>query len=382
MRIAILESIVMPAGHEVEFDRILVEELKKQGHEPVFFVPEHFPFKLDYHCDVEYLDGGEAISYAGAGRLKRLWLSFQRERRRLAWFNSACRKAEQGRCDAIVVPTNSWRVMRSVRNSAIKNSPVPVLFLFHGIMPKDRERFCDGVKSLRSYSNIHLGALGLQTLFPELADCPNFHTVMAPVYVPFDLPVTPEFHVHDPLRLGFFGQYRREKNLDFFLQAFVKATFTNPVELVVQGATVTQADSDDFERLRREYASHDNIRFLHKNLLGIEWQKELMDIDVLLLPYGAERYRYQPSAMLFTAIGYYKPVLQSPEMNPEILSEFKIGEAVKLDSVDVFSKQLEQFVNTFPEKADVYRQGLMGANAKYGQDKLIQRIVGILSKES
>ena len=43
MRIAILESIVMPAGHEVEFDRILVEELKKQGHEPVFFVPERFP---------------------------------------------------------------------------------------------------------------------------------------------------------------------------------------------------------------------------------------------------------------------------------------------------------------------------------------------------
>lgn len=372
----------MPAGHEVEFDRILVEELKKQGHEPVFFVPEHFPFKLDYHCDVEYLAGGEAISYAGVGRIKRLWLSFQRERRRLAWFNSACEKAKQGHCDAIVVPTNSWRVMRSVWNSAIKNSPVPVLFLFHGIMPKDRERFCDGVKSLRAYSNIHLGALGLQTSFPELADCPNFHTVMAPVYIPFDLPVTPEFHVHEPLRLGFFGQYRREKNLDFFLQAFVKATFTNPVELTVQGATVTQADSDDFERLKREYASHDNIRFLHKNLLGIEWQRELMDIDVLLLPYGAERYRYQPSAMLFTAIGYYKPVLQSPEMNPEILSEFKIGEAVKLDSVDVFSKQLEHFVNTFPQKAAEYRQGLIGANEKYGQDKLIQRIVGILSRKS
>lgn len=372
----------MPAGHEVEFDRILVEELKRQGHEPVFFVPEHFPFKLDYHCDVEYLAGGEAISYAGVGRIKRLWLSFQRERRRLAWFNSACEKAKQGYCDAIVVPTNSWRVMRSVRNSAIKNSPVPVLFLFHGIMPKDRERFCDGVKSLRAYSNIHLGALGLQTSFPELADCPNFHTVMAPVYIPFDLPVTPEFHVHEPLRLGFFGQYRREKNLDFFLQAFVKATFTNPVELTVQGATVMQADSDDFERLKQEYASHDNIRFLHKNLLGIEWQRELMDIDVLLLPYGAERYRYQPSAMLFTAIGYYKPVLQSPEMNPEILSEFKIGEAVKLDSVEVFSEQLEHFVNTFPQKADEYRQGLAGANEKYGQDKLIRKIMEIMLKKS
>ena len=66
MRVAILESILMPAGHEVEFDRILVDELKRQGHEPVFFVPEHFPFKVDYHCDVEYLDGGEVVTYAGA----------------------------------------------------------------------------------------------------------------------------------------------------------------------------------------------------------------------------------------------------------------------------------------------------------------------------
>lgn len=42
MRVAILESIVMPAGHEVEFDRILVEELKRQGHEPVFSYRKSF----------------------------------------------------------------------------------------------------------------------------------------------------------------------------------------------------------------------------------------------------------------------------------------------------------------------------------------------------
>ena len=381
MRIAILESIVMPAGHEVEFDRILVEELKKQGHEPVFFVPEHFPFKLDYHCDIEYLEGGEAISYAGVSRLKRLWLSMQREKRRVAWLDSACRKGAAGKCDAVIVPTNSWRVMRSIRYSILKDSKVPFLFMFHGIMPKDRQRFCDGVRSLREYPKVHLGALGLQTDFPELTECPHFHTIMAPVYVPFDLPVTPEFHIHTPLRLGFFGQYRREKNLDFFLQAFVKAQFTTPVTLTVQGATATQADSDDFERLRNEYASYTNIHFLHKNLLGLEWQQEIMNIDVMLLPYGAERYRYQPSAMLFTAIGYYKPVLQSPEMNPEILQEFTIGEAVRLDSVEVFSRQLENFVNTFPDHQETYRQGLLGANEKYGQDKLIQRIVGILSEK-
>ena len=146
----------------------------------------------------------------------------------------------------------------------------------------------------------------------------------------------------------------------------------------MQGATVTKEDSDDFERLTKLYSTNSDIRFLHKNLLGIEWQRELMDIDILLLPYAAERYRYQPSAMLFTAIGYYKPVLQSPEMNPEILSEFKIGDAVELDTVERFSKQLEVFINTFDEKKEIYKQGLIGANKKYSQENLISNIIDIL----
>ena len=379
MKIAILESIVMPAGHEVEFDRILVEEMKNQGHEPIFFVPEKYPFKLDYHAKIDYLSGGEAISYAGVSKLKKIYLSIVREKRRVAWFDSACEKAQKGLCDAIIVPTSSWRGMRSLRNSKLKNSPVPVLFMMHGIMPSDRIRFVEGVKSLKQYSNVHVAALGMQTEFPELNDCPNFHTIFPPVYIPMDLGVKPEFEFHEPLRLGFFGQYRKEKNLEFFLEAFTKASFTEQVELLVQGATVTQEDSDDFERLAKKYVGCGGIKFLHKNLLGIEWQKELMGCDVILMPYGAERYRYQPSAMLFTGIGYFKPVLQSPEMSPEVLQEFCIGEAVKLDSADIFTAQLESFVNTFRDKSDTYRNGLIGANHKYSQSNLIKRITEIIT---
>lgn len=379
MKIALLESIVMPAGHEVEFDRILVEEMKKQGHEPIFFVPDNYPFKLNYKTDIEYLDGGEAVSYAGVSKLKKIWLSVLREKRRIAWFDSACEKAQKGLCDAIIVPTSSWRGMRSLKKSKLKNSPVPVLFMMHGIMPSDRERFVNGVKSLKNYHNVHIAALGMQTEFPELKDCPNFHTIFPPVYIPFDLPVKPEFTIHNPLRLGFFGQYRKEKNLEFFLEAFVKAYFKVPVELLVQGATATKEDSDDFDRLAKKYSENKNIKFLHKNLIGIEWQRELMNCDTILMPYGAERYRYQPSAMLFTAIGYFKPVLQSPEMSPEVLDEFNIGEAVKLDTVEVFSKQLENFVNNFKNKSNEYKQGLLGANKKYSQQNLIKNIIKVLS---
>lgn len=379
MKIALLESIVMPAGHEVEFDRILVEEMKKQGHKPIFFVPANYPFKLNYKTDIEYLDGGEAVSYAGVSKLKKIWLSVLREKRRIAWFDSACEKAQKKLCDAIIVPTSSWRGMRSLRKSKLKNSPVPVLFMMHGIMPSDRERFVNGVKSLKNYCNVHIAALGMQTEFPELKDCPNFHTIFPPVYIPFDLPVKPEFTIHNPLRLGFFGQYRKEKNLEFFLEAFVKANFKVPVELLVQGATATKEDSDDFDRLAKKYSENKNIKFLHKNLLGIEWQSELMNCDTILIPYGAERYRYQPSAMLFTAIGYFKPVLQSPEMSPEVLEEFKVGEAVKLDSIEIFSKQLEEFVNDFSNKAKEFEEGLLGANEKYSQQNLIKNIIKVLA---
>lgn len=378
MKVAILESIVMPAGHEVEFDRILVEELRNQGHEPVFFVPKNYPFKLDYKSEIQYLDGGEAVSYAGVSKLKKIWLSVIREKRRISWFNSAVKKAKQGLCDAIIVPTSSWRGMRSVRNSMMKNSSVPVLFMMHGIMPSDRTKFVDGVKSLKDFKNVHIAALGMQTEFPELAECKNFHTIFPPIYKPMDLDISPEFNFHNPLRLGFFGQYRKEKNLEFFLEAFIKANFTTSVELLVQGATVTKVDADDFERLKNKYSKYNNIKFLHKNLLGIDWQKALMEQDVILMPYGAERYRYQPSAMLFTGIGYFKPVLQSPEMSPEVLNEFKIGEAVKLDNVDIFSKQLENFVNSFYDKADEYKEGLIGANEKYSQKNLVKNILEIL----
>ena len=378
MKVAILESIVMPAGHEVEFDRILVDELNNQGHKPIFFVPQKFPFKLKYNAEVEYLSGGEAISYAGVGKFKKILLSIQREMRRRAWFNSACKKAAEGLCEAIIVPTASYRFLSSILKTDLTKSSVPVLLLLHGIMPKDRTKFVERVKACAPYKNIHIAALGMQTEFPELKDCQNFHTVLPPIYKPMDLGVTPEFKYHSPLRLGFFGQYRREKNVEFFLKTFVKAKFDIDVELLVQGATVTQEDAEDFERIQEKYSYAKNISFLHKSLLGADWQKALMDTDIMLMPYGAERYQYQPSAMLFTAIGYYKPLLQSPEMSPEVLAEFPVGETVKLASIEEFTHQLEVFVNEFPFNAEKYKSALKGANDKYSHENLIKNIVGIL----
>lgn len=374
MRVAILESIVMPAGHEVEFDRILVEELRKQGHDPVFFVPERFPFKLDYHCDVEYLEGGEVVTYAGAGKLKKIFLSLLRERRRVAWFNSAYAKACAHHCDAIIIPTGTWRYIRTILRSKLKDSPVPVYMVFHGINPHEQPKFEKQAHRVASCHNIHLKVITLRDDFKN-SGLHNIDLIPPPVFKPWELPVNKQLSFKPPIKIGFFGQFRKEKNLGFFLEAFTKAKFSVPVELIVQGATAKPEDGELFEQFARDYHGYENITFWHKNLIGLEWQKALLGVDAIMMPYAAERYRYHWGAMLFTAIGFYKPVLISPELNPEVLENYTIGQAIQLTSVEDFAKQLEKFIDDLTNNTTTYQHGLDLANAAYSQERLIQNIL-------
>ncbi|VBB09306.1 Hypothetical protein LUCI_4596 [Lucifera butyrica] len=374
MRIAILESILMPAGHEVEFDRIIVEELQKLGHQVCFFVPENFHFKYNYNVPVTELAGGEAVSYAGANAMKKIFLSLRREYRRRQWFNDAYERAVRGECEAIIVPTATYRYLRTACNCRLKKSPVPVLFVIHGVNPKEKERFLEQAKQLIPFPNMKMVVLTLgEGLFGQ--SLPNVHCIVPPVFTPRDLGIEPEFTVHSPLKLGFFGQYRREKNVRFFLNAFGKASFSIPVELIVQGATARTEDEEDFIRLMEEYRDCPGTRFIHKSLIGKEWQQALLDVDTIMMPYAAERYRYHWGAMLFTAIGFYKPVLQSPELNPEVLARYPLGEALDVSSEETFRRQLEDFVNTFPEKAEQYSTALIAANQEFSPEKFAHNLV-------
>ena len=374
MKVAILESIVMPAGHEVEFDRILVDELNNQGHEPVMLVPENFPFKIKYNAKVDYLEGGEVVTYAGANRFQKLWLSVKRESRRRKWFNSAYKKAAANHYDAIIIPTATYRYLRAIMSTDLKNSKIPVYIIFHGINPHEKANFVKQAKRCEQYKNIHLKVITLRNDFRNDA-LTNVDLIAPPVFKPQDLPVDKELTYNEPLTLGFFGQYRREKNVRFFLDAFKQAHFTVPVKLIMQGATARTEDSEEFEKIIKEYENVPGIEFWHKNLIGEEWQKALLGVDVIIAPYAAERYRYHWSAMLFTAIGFYKPILQSPEMNPEVLEAYNVGEAVALDSIPAFTRQLEAFVNSYPEKHEQYKQGLLEANKAYSHENLVKAIL-------
>ena len=406
MRVAILESIVMPAGHEVEFDRILINELKQQGHEPVLFVPENFPFKVDYGVDIVYLEGGEVVTYAGASKWKKPFLSILRERRRRSWFTSAAQKIKEHKIDALIIPTGTYRYIKALLDTSLKDSEASVHVIFHGIGKGEMDRFIKQAHRAKAYKNVYLDVISLRDdmLRPDL---PRVRKILPPVFLPSselsgeqqNIAVQSAVSdqglesvnssesktandaanqsVNKPIKLGFFGQFRKEKNIERFIDAFVSLNYDDSVQLVVQGATVKPEDGELFESIIKQYSKYSNIQFIHASLIGIDWDRVLLSVDALLLPYGAERYRYHWAAMLFTAIGFHKPVLISSEINPEVLEQYSIGEVLNLDSVNSIGQGIQRFVENLKHNKEQYNQGLIHANEDYSHRALIQSIVNV-----
>ena len=375
LRIAIFENIMTPGGHEVDYDRILVEELKALGHEVIFYVPENFVFHFDYQGRVPVVRlQGKVLSYTGLTGLKKSFTAVKREFNRQSWYKQLYQHAKQGDIDAIIVPTCTYRYLRALRYNPLKNSPVPVLFILHGIIPKDKDNFFKEVAAVEKYPNIRPVVMTIgDQIFGRKPK--NVKIVYPPTYIPRDIDYQPEFQKKDVLKIGFFGQYRREKNLEGFLEIFVKGNYTKNHKLLVQGATMRPEDAEDFERIIKKYSGHDNIEFLHKGLWGADWQQAIADSDALLMPYSAERYRYQCSAMYFTAIGFQKPSIVSDDMNPEILEKFTVGSAYKSGDQQDLAEKLANFINTYDEKAEQYAAGLRVAAEEFAPQVLACKLV-------
>ena len=372
MRIAIFENIMTPGGHEVDFDRIIVEEFQQLGHAVNFYVPENFKFQFDYKVPIHKLTG-EAVTYTNSRGIKKLFAAAKREINRQRWYHQLYDKQEE--FDALIVPTSTYRYLRSLNRNVLRKIGKSLIFILHGINPTEVDKFFNEAEKLLPYKSIKLVVLTFTNdVLGRRLD--NVFPIYPPTYTPRDIDFNPTFRTPNAeLKIGFFGQYRREKKLEDLLEVFIKGKYTRSVKLIVQGSTMHAEDSEDFERIISKYRGQANISFLHKGLIGAEWQKAIAGIDALLMPYSASRYRYHWGGMLFTAIGFQKPVIASDDMNPEVFDKFKIGETFQSRNLQELGKVLEDFINNFDVNAPKYAQGLSLAGKEFSPVNFIQRLI-------
>lgn len=372
MRIAIFENIMTPGGHEVDFDRILVEEFKNLGHEINFYVPENFRFQFDYKVPVKKLYG-EAVIYKNSIGLKKIFASFKREINRQRWYTQLFNS--QKNFDALIVPTSTYRYLRALIHSDLKNISVPLIFILHGINPDEAPKFLNAAKNLLSNKNIKLVVLTFgKDIFGKTLE--NIFTIYPPTYTPRDIEISPV--ENSVLKIGFFGQYRREKKLRDLLEVFTHGNYNKKVELFVQGSTMHAEDAEDFENIIAQYKNFDSLNFLHKGLIGAEWQKKISEIDALLMPYSAPRYKYHWGGMLFTAIGFEKPVIVSNDMNPEVFEMYRIGETFQSGNLQDLARVLENFINNFDDNIVEYKTNLRLAGENFSPVNFAKRLEKII----
>ena len=207
----------------------------------------------------------------------------------------------------------------------------------------------------------------------------NIFTIYPPTYTARDLKIEPKISAAgEVLKVGFFGQYRREKNLRGLLEVYLKGKYTRQVELLVQGSTMHAEDSEDFEKIIEQYRGVEGLSFLHKGLIGAEWQQAIMNVDALLMPYSAPRYRYHWGGMLFTAIGFGKPVVASDDMNPEVFDLYRVGETFKSGNLDDLAGVLETFINDFDKNFSTYEKNLQAAGEDFSPVNFARRLEKII----
>lgn len=375
MRVAILETVKTQGGFEQEFDRLIIDELKKEGHEPVLYLPENSSLPVDFGIPIEYMSGGEIVDYEGAGKVKKIWLSIQRERRRVRWFDAAYEKACRHEVDAILLTTATYRYLRSLHKSKLKESPVPVIFIFLGVNPHEKPKFLKQARRCEAYKNIKLKITSLRNDFTE-EHVSKIEIIPPPVLLPQGISVTPELSYREPVRVGFFGHYRKgEKDIDGIAQAFLNSHLEGRAELVIQAAPTGPDDAADMARIMEKYRGESSIRFIEGKILGKDWYDLLQSVDVLFLPYSNERYLYNWSAVYFNALALYKPVLATAVLNPEILQDYTVGQEVDLQDLGRLCRQLGQFLQSYEQMLPTYERELKRVNRDFSTATFLKNVL-------
>lgn len=375
MRVAILETVKTTGGFEQEFDRLIIRELQKQGHNPILYLPENSNLPVDYGIPIDYVQGGEIVDYEGVGRLKKIWLSIQRERRRIKWFDSAYEKACRHEADAIILTTATYRYLRSLHKSKLKNSPIPVIFIFLGVNPQEKPKFLEQARKCQSYTNIKLKVTTLRDDFKD-DNVPKIELIKPPVLLPEGIEANPVLTYREPIRIGFFGHYRKgEKDVDGIIQAFLQCDMRDKAEFVVQAAPTGPDDRIDMDRIMQKYARESSVCFIKGKVLGKAWYDLLQSVDVLFLPYSNPRYLYNWSAVYFNALALYKPVLATSVLNPEILSTYHIGQEIDLDDLSHLSQQMHDFLCHYRGNLSVYAKDLQRVNEDFSTKLFLQNLL-------
>ena len=85
--------------------------------------------------------------------------------------------------------------------------------------------------------------------------------------------------------------------------------------------------------------------------------------------------------MLFTAIGFQKPVLTSDDMNPDVFERFPIGITFRSGDTAALRAALETFINAYDVCTPQWQTALRRAAQEYAPARFAAQIVSVAEEK-
>ena len=80
--------------------------------------------------------------------VKKLFYAMKREYNRQKWYAQLYEAAYRKDIDALIVPTSTYRYLRALNKNILRRSNIPIIFVLHGINPKEAPKFLREAKKL------------------------------------------------------------------------------------------------------------------------------------------------------------------------------------------------------------------------------------------
>ena len=268
--------------------------------------------------------------------------------------------------------------MRSLRSSRLRRTEKPLIFLGFEGPPKVNEAVAKQLRALGNPGRIK-SLINSISFDAENYGCENYHLAPPPAFLPRDVPWRPA--PEGPLIFGFFGQYRREKNLAGLLDVILAAKLGREVRFLVQANGVTPEERSEAAALVDAYSKKDpRLSFITGQLGPVEWQEALLGVHAILMPYGAKRFLRNWSSMVFSAIGFRRPVLVTEHLNPTVVERFGIGRIARGDGFGPLSEALGLLAADFDDPSH-YRDKLDAALDYFHPSRLAKTLVELASSD-
>ena len=81
--------------------------------------------------------------------------------------------------------------------------------------------------------------------------------------------------------------------------------------------------------------------------------------------------------MCFNALGFRKPVILSPNVNPDVMKDFEVGLCLDFSDDEVLKNRVVEFIDTFDERYSHYLAEIERASERYSFENTLKELINL-----